>query len=384
MPDFIGYGRQSISEEDIQAVVEVLRGNWLTQGPSVRAFEEDLAKYCGARYAVACANGTAALHLACLAAGIAPKDEVITSAVTFLSSSNCACFVGATPVFSDIDPKTGNLTPESLQPHLSEKTRAVIPVHFAGQSCDMKTISEMVDREAVTLIEDACHAIGGSYRGKKIGCCEYSDMAVFSFHPVKHLTTGEGGAILTNREDLYKKLCIYRTHGMTKDPELLEKNDGPWYYEMHGLGYNYRITDFQCALGASQLKKLDDFIARRQAFASRYREDLGDIPHVAFLEDAPEISNAHHLFVLLIDYKALGKTRAEVMKALLEEGIGTQVHYYPVPLQPYYRNHYGFEKGSFPNAELYYDKTLSIPMFPSLSEDEYKRVIVAIHKVLKK
>jgi len=382
MSDFIGYGRQWITDDDIRAVAETLRGDWLTQGPTVAAFEKALADYCGVKHAVACANGTAALHLACLAAEVGEGDEVVTSAITFLASANCALYVGATPRFTDVDPGTVLMTPETLRPVLTDRTRAVIPVHMAGLSCDMKTIAGAVDRDRVTIIEDACHALGGEYGGGKVGSCRFSDMSVLSFHPVKHITTGEGGAILTNRDDLYERLCLFRTHGMTKNPARLEKNDGPWYYEMHELGYNYRITDFQCALGLSQLKRLDAFVARRREIADRYRAALRDAPNVAPLAVAPWDGHAYHLFVVRIDFEAVGRTRVEVVEALRLRGVGVQVHYYPVPLQPYYRDRFGFRPGQFPEAERYYAQALSLPMFPAMTDGDQRRVVEALRSLL--
>lgn len=380
---YLSYGRQSISEEDIQAVVDVLRGDWLTQGPAVAGFERELADYCGARHAVACANGTAALHLACLAAGLKEGDELIAPAITFLASSNCAAYVGATPVFCDVAPDSVLMTPGTLAPCLTPRTRAIVPVHFAGLSCDMRAIAATVDRSRVSIIEDACHAIGGEYEGAKIGCCEHSDMTVFSFHPVKHVTTAEGGAILTNDDALAARLRLFRNHGMTKDPAVLERGDGPWYYEMHALGFNFRITDMQCALGSSQLRRLDAFVSRRRAIADRYRAAFQQTKNIRCLSgDAGGARHAWHLFVIQVDFEAAGISRVQAVRELQNLGIGTQVHYYPVPLQPYYRKRFGFRPGQFPAAEKYYEQALSIPMYSGMQDADVERVIAALRGII--
>lgn len=387
----IPYGRHWIDEDDIRAVVEVLKSDWLTQGPKIDEFEKALAEYCGAKYAVAISNGTAALHLACLAAGIKEEDEVITTPITFIASANCAVYCGANPVFADIGKDTYNIDPAEIEDKTTSKTKAIIPVHFAGLPCDMEEISEIAKKHGLIIIEDACHALGAEYQANgewvKIGSCRHSDMAVFSFHPVKHITTGEGGVILTNNQQLYEKLLLLRTHGITKnaqkfvnknmafsnDSEPLRAN--PWYYEMHALGFNYRLTDIQCALGLSQLNKLDKFVARRRTIASMYSEAFKKIEYVKTPIEPETKKSAYHLYVLQIDFEKIGKSRARVMTELMEVGIGTQVHYIPVYMQPYYGNERNYKKQRCAVVEQYYGKTLSIPLYPKMTDAEVTKVI---------
>ncbi len=382
---FIPYGHQSLDERDIRSVDGVLRSDWITQGPKVREFEEAVAQYCGANYAVACSSGTAALHLACLAAGLQPGDEVITAAMTFLSSANCALYVGATPLFADIDFSTMNVTHKTARKALTKRTRAIIPVHFAGLSCDMSDISNLAAKHKIFIIEDACHALGATYQGKKVGSCEYSDMAVLSFHPVKHITTGEGGMVLTNSKDLYERLQIFRNHGMTKDAKYLTRQEGSWYYEMHFLGYNYRITDFQCALGLSQLKKLDRFVARRRFLAARYHDALEAMEAHGILKRPLVFSpdeSAWHIYVIRINFERVGKTRRETVAQLHKIGIGTQVHYIPVPSQPYYLKRFGYSMDDFPSAAMHYEQALTLPLFPSMTVRQVDCVVKALCEVL--
>jgi len=372
---FIPYGRQSISEEDIAAVVEVLRSDWLTQGPTVEQFEQAVADYCGARYAVAVSNGTAALHLAALAAGFTHDDEVITSPITFVASANCIVYTGATPVFSDIDAETYCIDPEQIKSKITSRTKGLIPVHFTGQPCDMGAIAKIAEQQNLTVIEDAAHAIGACYEvdgvSFKVGSCAHSDMTIFSFHPVKHMTTGEGGMITTNSSDLYEKLCLLRTHGITKDQDKLSRNDGPWYYEQHELGFNYRITDIQCALGLSQLKRLDDFVERRREIAARYNQAFSACDELIVPVQRSGTDSSWHLYMLGL--RSLD--RRLVFEKLREAGLGVNVHYIPVHLQPYYQDKFGCKEGDFPEAETYYHGAITLPLFPTMSDDDIQYVI---------
>ncbi|MCX7048339.1 MAG: UDP-4-amino-4,6-dideoxy-N-acetyl-beta-L-altrosamine transaminase [Candidatus Sumerlaeota bacterium] len=378
----IPYGRHLIEEDDIAAVAEVLRGGWLTQGPKVAEFEQSVAKRCGARHAVACNSGTAALHLAILAAQIGPGDEIVAPAITFLATANCGAYAGATPRFTDVNFDSVLMTPSLLESVLSDRTRAVLPVHFAGLTCDMPALSQLIRRccPQAVIIEDACHALGGAHAdGTPVGTLKWADMAMFSFHPVKHVATGEGGMILTDRDDLAERLRIFRNHGMTKDAARLSNPDeGPWYYEMQELGFNYRIPDMNCALGLSQMGKLDRFIKRRREIAAMYFEQLSDLRHISLPPAEALKRSAWHIFCLHIDYAALGKSRKQVGAQLTAAGVGTQVHYYPVPLQPWYRKHYGFKEGDFPEAEKHYEQALTIPLFPGMSDADVAHVVKAI------
>ena len=382
MERYIPYGRQSISEEDIQAVVEVLRSDWLTQGPTVERFEQAVADYCGARYAVAVANGTAALHLAALAAGFGLGDEVITSPITFVASANCIVYSGATPVFADIDAQTYCIDPKQISKKVTAKTKGIIPVHFTGQPCDMLAISQLSRENNLVVIEDAAHAIGASYTidgcTYKIGSCAHSDMTIFSFHPVKHMTTGEGGMITTNNKTLYEKLVALRTHGITRDPAKLKQNDGAWYYEQQQLGFNYRITDMQCALGLSQLKRLDDFIEKRRQIVATYNHAFSACDELICPEQAPYSNSSWHLYMLC--FKSLD--RGAVFDVLRAKGIGVNVHYSPVPLQPYYREGFGSKDGDFPIAEDYYRRAITLPLFPAMSDDDVQYVVETVLSVI--
>lgn len=379
----IPYGRQSIDEADIQAVVEVLRSPLITQGPVSVQFEESIAGYCGARYAVAVANGTAALHLAALVAGFGSGDEVITSPMTFVASSNSVLYCGATPVFADIDAKTYCIDVEKIREKLTPATKGIIPVHFAGQPCDMAAIHGLAKEKGLIVIEDAAHAIGASYKvGEEsytVGDCAHSDMTIFSFHPVKNMTTGEGGVITTNREDLYRKLILLRTHGITKEPEEMASCDGPWFYEMQELGFNFRITDFQCALGLSQLKKLAGFVGRRRAIVAAYNLSFQSESELIPPFEGQDNYSSYHLYVL--QFKTLD--RLAVFNALRVKGIGVHVHYIPVHLQPYYREQFGYKPGDFPEAETYYRRVVTLPLFPIMTDDEVRCVIRAVQETLK-
>ncbi len=380
---FIPYGRHSLGADDIQAVVDILKSDWLTQGPMVQKFEQAFASYCGVRYAVAVSSGTAALHLAALAAGFAPGDDIITSPITFVASANCVVYVGARPVFADIDPTTGCIAADQILQQLTPATRGVIPVHFAGQPCDMAAISTIAEEHDLIVIEDAAHALGSSYtvddRQFKTGCCAHSDMTIFSLHPVKHIAAGEGGVITTNNEELYEQLCLLRSHGIVKAPDRLSTNEGPWFYKMQVLGYNYRITDFQCALAFSQLKKLDAFVTRRRDIARTYKQAFQDEPTLGLIAQRPDVNSSFHIYVIL----AMGVDRADLFHALRERNIGVNVHYIPVHLQPYYRKTYGYHAGDYPLAEEYYRHAITIPLYPAMTDDDVVRVIENVRQCIK-
>ena len=373
---YIPYGRQYVDDEDIEEVVKVLKSDFLTTGPVIEEFEKKVADYVGAKYAVAVANGTAALHSACYAANIGKGDEVITTPITFAASSNCAFYCGAVPVFADIDPKTYNIDPSDIEKKITDRTKAIIAVHFTGQPCDMGRIHEIANKHGLIVIEDAAHALGAVYEGKKVG--SLSEMTTFSFHPVKHITTGEGGMVLTNYQELYERLKLFRTHGITREEHLLRKNDGPWYYEQLDLGYNYRITDIQCALGISQMKKLPYFLERRKEIAERYQEAFADCDNIQCPYQKPGCENAWHLYVIRIK----GGKRKEVFEKLREAGIGVNVHYIPVYQHPYYQEH-GYKDISCPNAEQYYEEAISLPIYPALKEAEQEYVIETVQKICK-
>lgn len=373
---YIPYGRQYVDDEDIEEVVKVLKSDFLTTGPVIEEFEKKVADYVGAKYAVAVANGTAALHSACYADNIGKGDEVITTPITFAASSNCAFYCGAVPVFADIDPKTYNIDPSDIEKKITDRTKAIIAVHFTGQPCDMERIHEIANKHGLIVIEDAAHALGAVYEGKKVG--SLSEMTTFSFHPVKHITTGEGGMVLTNHQELYERLKLFRAHGITREEHLLRKNDGPWYYEQLDLGYNYRITDIQCALGISQMKKLPYFLERRKEIAERYQEAFADCENIQCPYQKPGCENAWHLYVIRIK----GGKRKEVFEELREAGIGVNVHYIPVYQHPYYQEH-GYKDISCPNAEQYYEEAISLPIYPALKEAEQEYVIKTVQKICK-
>jgi UDP-4-amino-4,6-dideoxy-N-acetyl-beta-L-altrosamine transaminase len=375
---FIPYGRQSLDEADIRAVVEVLQSDWLTQGPAGEKFEQAFAKFCGARFAIAVSSGTAALHLACLAAGFKPGDEVVTSPITFAATANAILYAGARPVFAEIDPETANLDPEAVKKRLTPRTRGLLPVHFAGQPADLQSLSRIAEEHDLTLIEDAAHALGATYevagRSFRVGACAHSRMAIFSCHPVKHIATGEGGVITTNDEELATRLKELRSHGITRDPERMENCDGPWYYEMRELGFNYRLTDIQAALGASQLQKADRFIARRRAIAARYDRAFAAEPALAPLVQRAGTNSSWHLYVL----RVRGIDRKAFFNRLRAAGLGVNVHYIPVHLQPFYRKNLGCGPGDFPAAENYYENAVTIPLFPGLDDSDIERVIETV------
>lgn len=367
----IHYGKQTISERDVTEVVKSLKSDFLTTGPKVDEFEKKFAQYVGAEYAVAVSSGTAALHLACLAAGLKQEDEVIVPAMTFSASANCVLFCNAKPIFVDIDEQALTAVSE-IEEKITDKTRATIPVHYTGLPCNMAEIKKIADKNNLVVIEDACHALGAKYQDSKIGDCKYSDMAVFSFHPVKHITTGEGGMITTNSKELYEKLKMLRSHGITKESDKFVNNsDGAWYHEMQELGYNYRISDFQCALGISQLNKADEFIKKRREIVKRYNEAFEDNENIKVIKEKDGQFNSYHLFVINVKDK---KTRLGLFNHLKEKGIFCQVHYVPVYLHPYYQK-LGYERGLCPNAEKFYDGIISLPIYPSFTKEEQEMVI---------
>jgi UDP-4-amino-4,6-dideoxy-N-acetyl-beta-L-altrosamine transaminase len=381
----IPYGRQDISEADIDAVVNVLRSDFLTQGPAVPAFEQGIASYCGAAYGVAVSSATAALHIACLALEIGPSDLVWTSPITFVASANCALYCGAEVDFVDIDPATFNMSVDALRAKLEKAERAkrlpkaVIPVHLAGQSCDMAAIRALGDFYGFRIIEDASHAVGARYRNEAVGSCRYSDITVFSFHPVKIITTAEGGLALTQDAALAEKMMMLRTHGITRDPAQLEReSDGGWYYEQQSLGFNYRMTDLQAALGSSQLKRLDAFVARRRDLASRYDQAFADEP-IAVQHQIPDALCSYHLYIIRLRGAAQKRHRA-AHDALRQGGVGVNMHYMPVYLQPYYQR-LGFARGLCPEAEAYYGEAMSIPLYPGMSDADQERVVGAVRTV---
>lgn len=381
--EFIPYGRQHIDDDDIAAVVDTLRSDFLTQGPKIIEFENAIAKRVGARYCVAFSSATAALHAAAVVAGLDKGDEGITSPNTFVASANAIAYAGARPVFADIDAKTYCISPKEIERAITKKTKALIPVDYAGNPADMEAIADIAKKQNIKIIEDAAHAIGSLYSdGSPVGCCAYSDMTVFSFHPVKTITTGEGGAITTNTKTMYEKLLLFRSHGITKNPALFHSNPGPWYYEMQCLGYNYRMTDIQAALGISQLKKLEKNKTRRREIVAMYNEAFGKNENIVIPYEAPDVSSCFHLYVVKINFGKIGKSRSILMEELKNDGIGTQVHYIPVHLQPFYRKTFLYKKGDFPIAEEFYSRALSLPLYSAMDADDVKRVITAVEKAV--
>ena len=380
----IPYGRQTISRADIEAVVKVLESDYLTQGPVVPDFEEAVAQACQAAHAVAVNSATSALHLACLALGVGVGDAVWTTPTTFVSSANCARLCGAEVDFVDIDPETWCLSvsclEEKLQFHQAERLplpKVVIPVHLSGQACDLKQIAVLAGKYGFRIIEDASHAIGGSYSGQPVGNCCYSDITIFSFHPVKIITTGEGGMALTNNSDLCLRMSLLRAHGITRSREKFErKSEGPWYYEQHELGFNYRMTDLQAALGLSQLNRLQEVVARRNQLAQRYEGSLVKLP-VRFQKIPVKIQSARHLFVI----RVLAEQHGTLFKSLLDAGIGVNLHYLPVHLQPYYRQ-LGFAEGLFPEAEAYGEEAITLPLYPSMDNEQQDYIIDVLTQLI--
>jgi len=376
----IPYGHQCIDKEDTKAVIKTLRSDFITQGQKIKEFEQTLCAYTGAKYAVAVSSGTAALHIACLAAGIKKGDEVITSPITFVASANCVLYCSGIPLFADIQEDTVNIDPDEIKIKVTGKTKAIIPVHFSGHPCDLEEIYNIAKKNNLTVIEDAAHALGAKYKGLTIGSCKFSDMAIFSFHPVKSITTGEGGAVLTNNKRFYNKLLLFRTHGITKEKTKFKTQTArPWSYEMQELGFNYRITDFQCALGISQFGKLNMFIKKRREIAEIYKQKLSDIQAITVPSERPYVKSAWHIYCVRLKNSSLRKS---VFEKLRGQGLGVQVHYIPVYYHPYYKR-LGYCRGLCPNAEKYYARTISLPLYPSMTASEVNRVIRISRKVIK-
>ena len=376
----IPYGHQWISETEIQEVLDILKSDWITQGPRVANFENDLADYTGAHHVTVLSNGTTALDAAMYAIGIAPGDEVIVPAITFVATGNCVFHQGGTPVITDVDPHTGLLDPDDFARKITPRTRAVIPVQLNGASCVMETIQQIAKHHGIHIVEDACHALGGKYSDGKICGCRYSDMAVTSFHPVKSITTGEGGAIFTNDQQLDSRIQSYRNHGITKDPAYLSENHGPWYYEMQGLGTNARLTDFQCALGQAQLKRLNEFIPRRRYIAAYYNQQFENLP--GRTTPANNMDSAWHLYVVHVNPEVLGVDRLEAFNRLKDAGLGVNVHYIPLHFQPYYQKQLGAMPGDFPGAESYYWNAISLPIYPMMSDLDVDRTVDTVRSVV--
>ncbi len=376
----LSYGRQYIDSEDIAAVADTLNSDFLTCGPKVEAFEAELCQLTGAGYAAAVSNGTAALHVACLAAGIGPGDEVITTPITFAATANAVLYCGGTPIFADIDPETYEIDPLSIESKITHKTKAVITVDFTGQACDYDAIRAVCRKHGLLLIEDAAHSIGTRYRGIPVG--KIADLTTFSFHPVKTVTAGEGGAVLAQDAALAERVKLFARHGITREKELLrDQGNSGWYYEQQLLGYNYRLTDLQCALAVSQLKKLDRFAARRRELAEQYDRLLGAIPEVRLQKETDGSETVRHLYILRLDFIGLCCTRKEIYDALQAENIGVNVHYIPVYYFPYYQQ-LGYQKGLCPRAEEYYESCLTLPLFYSMTDRDQLDVVHAVDKVI--
>ncbi len=383
----IPYGRQDITQADIDAVVEVLQSDFLTQGPMVPRFEQGVARHVGAAHALAVNSATSALHIACLALGLGEGDRLWTSPITFVASANCALYCGAQVDFVDIDPRTYNLCPGTLERKLQKAERegtlpkVLVAVHLCGQPCEMQAISVLAKRYGFKVIEDASHAIGGKYRDEFIGNCRYSDITIFSFHPVKIITTAEGGMALTNSDELAEKMALLRSHGITRDPaQMTHAADGPWYYQQIDLGFNYRMTELQAALGVSQLQRLDQFVARRHELAARYDRLLATMP-VTTPWQHPGSYSGLHLYVVRLKLEQIGKSHREVFESLREQGIGVNLHYIPVHTQPYYQR-IGFKLGDFPEAERYYAEAISLPMFQAMTDAQQDEVVAALQRAL--
>ncbi len=385
----IPYGRQEITQADVDAVVDVLQSDFLTQGPCVPAFEDAFAQVTASRHAVAVNSATSALHIACLALDLGPGDTLWTTPITFVASANCALYCGADVSFVDIDPKTFNLCPNALKAKFESAAannclpKVLVAVHLCGQPCDMATIKALCDTYNVAVIEDASHAVGGRYKGAPIGNCQYSQITVFSFHPVKIITTGEGGIATTNSEALAKKMSLLRSHGVTRDPALMTQSpDGPWYYQQVDLGFNYRMTDMQAALGLSQLERLADIVSRRHELAERYTSALQSLPVTPQLQITDSYSG-YHLYVIRLQTESLSLSHKAVFEALRDQGIGVNLHYIPVHTQPYYLNR-GFKVGDYPNAEAYYQEAISLPLFPTMTPEQQDTVISTLTRILEK
>jgi len=383
MKKSIPYGHQWIDDKDIQEVVKVLKTDWITQGPKVEEFEKAVARYCGAKYAIAVSSGTAALHAAYTVARIRPGDEVITTPLTFAATANAAVYCGGKPVFVDIQEDTLNIDPNKIEKRITKKTKIIAPVDFAGHPCDYDKIKKIAKKHHLLIIEDASHALGSKYgsasspqaKRKRVG--SFADMTVLSFHPVKHITTGEGGMVLTNNKELYEKLKIFRQHGIVKIPKK-----GKWYYEIEKPGYNYRLTDFQCALGLSQLKKIDKFIKRRREIVAKYNKAFKDIEEIITPTEKNYAKSAYHIYIIQLVLDKLKVNRRKIFEKFQKESLGVQVHYIPLHFQPFYKKEFGYKKGDFPVAEKYYERAITLPLFPKMTDKEVGRVIKIVKKII--
>lgn len=388
MSKIYSYGKQTIDDDDLNAVVEALKSDWMTQGPKINEFEHALLEKFGGKYCSVVSNGTAGLHLIALGLGWKAGDVILSVPITFLASTNCVLYAGAVPDFVDIDPVTYTIDVKKLEEKILEyrkrdiKIKAVVAVDFAGQPCDWKSLKDLAVKFDFQLVNDNCHALGAEYYGNSRYAAEYADAVNLSFHPVKHITTGEGGAIITNNKELDAKIKILRTHGSTRDEKYFDKNDGPWYYEMHMLGYNYRITDFQCALGISQLKKLDGFVKRRREIAAYYDEVFKGNEYIQTPENGAGCRHAYHIYPLRIKHDKLKTTKKELFVSLREKNIIGQVHYIPVHLQPYYKEKFGFKQGDYPAAEKFYEEEISIPMYPALTDEDLQYIAKTIIEIV--
>jgi UDP-4-amino-4,6-dideoxy-N-acetyl-beta-L-altrosamine transaminase len=380
MSRFVPYGKQSITDDDINAVITTLKADYITQGPKIDEFEKELAQYCNAKYAVVYNSGTSALHGAYFALGVTKDDEFITSPNTFVATSNAGLYLGAKPIFADIEESTGNIDYKKIKEKITPKTTLITPVHYAGHPANMEEIRKIANEFNLAIVEDACHALGAKYKDTQIGSCTYSDMTILSFHPVKHITTGEGGAILTNNSELYEKLIKFRTHGITKQ-NFINEPHGDWYYEMQELGYNYRMTDIQAALGISQLSRIDSFVSRRREIANIYKQNFTQNEYFDIPEEHNYAYSSYHLYPIRLKSRFKSKKK-EFFTALRHNGIGVQVHYMPVYLQPYYQN-LGYNPGLCLISEDFYQKEISIPMFPTMTDEDINYVINTIYAVAK-
>lgn len=377
---FLSYGKQYIDEEDIRHVVNILKSDYLTTGPSIKAFEDKVASYVDARYAVAVSNGTAALHTALYGCEVKEGDEVIVTPMTFAASSNAIMYLGAKPVFADIDPITYNIDPKDIERKITDRTTAIVTVDFAGLPADLEKILSLKEKYKLKVVEDAAHALGSEYKGKKVG--SYADATTFSFHPVKPITTGEGGMITTNNLAIYQRMLSFRTHGITRErSQFCNRDEGPWYYEQQALGYNYRMTDIQAALGLSQMDKIDAFITKRRKVAQLYDEAFRELEGVITPYESQDTKSAYHIYVIRLDVNKIKTARREIYEALIAENIGVNVHYIPVYYHPYYRE-LGYQKGLCPYAEQVYETMLTLPLYPSMSDKDIDDVIKAVYKVI--
>jgi len=375
MRKFIPYGHQWIDNKDIQEVVKVLESDWITQGPKTEEFERALAKYCKVKYAVVVSSGTTALHSAYTIARIKSGDEVITTSLTFAATANVIFHCGGKPVFVDIEEDTLNIDPKKIERKITKNTKAIVPVDFAGHPCDYDEIRRIAKKHKLFIIEDAAHALGSEYKGRKIG--SFADLTILSFHPVKAISTGEGGAVLTNKKDFYEKLKIFRNHGIVKKPEK-----GGWYYEIENPGLNSRITDFQCALGLNQLRKIDKFIKRRREIVAKYNKAFKNVEEIIIPVERKDVKSAWHIYIVQLRLDRLKVGRREIFETFKKEGLGVQVHYLPLHLQPFYRKKFGYKKGDFPIAEKYYERAITLPLFPKMKNEEVNKVIKTVKKVI--